>query len=470
MKNLFPLFILFFAVSINAATFTVTRSDDRDAVCISGVDCSLREAINAANIREFDDNVDFAPGITNIVLTDEIQIGRENSDNYGSLSIRGSGANVLTIDGGVGTNRIFYINFRKNVIISGMTLTGGNGTGAMDSGSGGAIYSQGLEVMLRDVHVTGNTATSGGGAFFRDYSSATRISNSTFSGNTANVGAGFFCDGSLAIVNSTISDNTADLTAGGIMFTGLARLVNVTITNNKANNGGGITKFGNGTINISNTIIAGNTATSGVAPDIRFESGSFSSVGGNLVGDSIGDSTNTGVNYISYRTSDIRDVDPRLDTLKLNGGTTPNHALLAGSPAIDAGLNALAFDPFNGNPLLTDQRGFRRIFDGNNDGVAVVDIGAFEVQQTPTAAMVSLSGKVTDGRRGIANATVQLTSQDGITQAVRTNFFGNFRFDEVAAGEMYVITVQAKRFRFNPLIINVTEDLEGINFVAQRTY
>jgi len=106
---------------------------------------------------------------------------------------------------------------------------------------------------------------------------------------------------------------------------------------------------------------------------------------------------------------------------------------------------------------------------GEDEWIGIDDISVTGMLN-PTAAMVSLSGKVTDGRRGIANATVQLTSQDGITQAVRTNFFGNFRFDEVAAGEMYVITIQAKRFRFNPLIINVTEDLEGINFVAQRTY
>ncbi|MDQ3042328.1 MAG: carboxypeptidase-like regulatory domain-containing protein [Acidobacteriota bacterium] len=104
---------------------------------------------------------------------------------------------------------------------------------------------------------------------------------------------------------------------------------------------------------------------------------------------------------------------------------------------------------------------------GEDEWIGVDDISVTGTSN-PTAATVSLSGKVTDGRRGIANATVQLTSQDGTTQAVRTNFFGNFRFDEVAAGEMYVITVQAKRFRFNPLIINVTEDLEGINFVAQQ--
>ena len=70
--------------------------------------------------------------------------------------------------------------------------------------------------------------------------------------------------------------------------------------------------------------------------------------------------------------------DPGLGTLANNGGPTETIALLAGSPAIDAGSNALAVDP-HGSPLTTDQRGagFPRIVNGT------VDIGAFEVQ-TPT--------------------------------------------------------------------------------------
>jgi hypothetical protein len=61
-----------------------------------------------------------------------------------------------------------------------------------------------------------------------------------------------------------------------------------------------------------------------------------------------------------------------------NGGPTQTHALISGSPAIDAGgpvcTNA------DGNPLLTDQRGEARPVDGDGDGQAACDIGAFEVQ------------------------------------------------------------------------------------------
>ena len=62
--------------------------------------------------------------------------------------------------------------------------------------------------------------------------------------------------------------------------------------------------------------------------------------------------------------------------LAFNGGPTQTHALVPGSPAIDAG-GPVCTDA-NGNPLLTDQRGKPRIIDGNGDGTARCDIGAFE--------------------------------------------------------------------------------------------
>ena len=67
-------------------------------------------------------------------------------------------------------------------------------------------------------------------------------------------------------------------------------------------------------------------------------------------------------------------VNPLLAQLKNNGGPTETIGLMGGSPAIDAGSNALAVDPTTGLPLSTDQRGFTRIVNGT------VDMGAFEVQ------------------------------------------------------------------------------------------
>jgi hypothetical protein len=69
-------------------------------------------------------------------------------------------------------------------------------------------------------------------------------------------------------------------------------------------------------------------------------------------------------------TASIALVDPLLGALAFNGGPTPTLALLAGSPAIDAGIDA-------GCPA-TDQRGVARPFDGDGDSTVRCDSGAYE--------------------------------------------------------------------------------------------
>jgi hypothetical protein len=239
--------------------------------------------------------------------------------------------------------------------------------------------------------VTGNSARSnGGGAYFGGFGGNTvRIIDSTFSNNTTSDNCGGFSssDGdNLIVINSTISGNTA-LRGGGFCSSGGTVLRNVTVTaNTSSDGGGGIVKYG-GRLDFGNTIVAGNISSSLFGPEILLFDGTITSSGGNLVGDSMGDSTNTNLPMfpnaplISYQPTDIRDVNPRLGVLTNNGGTTPTHAILPGSPLIDKGLNALAVNPFGGNTALVfDQRGagFARIIDGNNDGTAIVDIGAFE--------------------------------------------------------------------------------------------
>ncbi len=344
-------------------------------MCLLG-DCSFREAINAANAAPSHDTIQFAAGITRITLTIDREIEISNS---GTLTIAGPGANVLTIDGGAGINRIFYTNF-ATATIAGVTLTGGGGFGPINSFAGGAIFARGGSLTLDGVHVTGNSAPhgSGGGALFIGEGSSHRIINSTFSGNTSSNCAGFrINDGTLSVVNSTISGNTATSIGGGLCNAGNTTLRNVTITNNTAAFGGGINQSYRST-NLANTIVAGNTATSrGI--EIENEGGSVTSAGRNLIGDSAG-------NYgaITYHSTDIRDVDPRIGILEDNGGTTPTHALFTGSPAIDA-IPVSDCKDATGVVIATDQRGSAR-----PDGPGC-DIGSYEGSIMPDLEAPALS-------------------------------------------------------------------------------
>src|SRR5262245_41235840 len=144
---------------VSAATFAVNDAGDAgDGTC--DATCTLRDAIDDANNLAGNDTIVFAAGLTTITLTNEIVI-----QNNGSLTINGLGANVFTIDGGAGTNRIFQTN-SATVTIAGVTLTGGNGTGGTSSGIGGAIFAFGGSLMLERVHITGNSSHDGGGVNF----------------------------------------------------------------------------------------------------------------------------------------------------------------------------------------------------------------------------------------------------------------------------------------------------------------
>jgi hypothetical protein len=123
--------------------------------------------------------------------------------------------------------------------------------------------------------------------------------------------------------------------------------------------------------------------------------------------------------------------------------------------------------------LLTDQRGagFTRSADGNGDSIQVVDIGAYELQQplSPTAATVSISGRVmTAGGGSITNARLTLTDSQGNVGTTTTDSSGNYRFDDVQAGETYILTATGKRYSFSqPVqVLNINEETNQVNFIA----
>ena len=373
-------------------TFVVTRSDDRNATCIQGAapDCSLREAVKAANAASSDDVITFDGSLQGqgaITLTSEIVI-----NNAGTLTINGQ--NYSQAITGYFATRIFYIN-GATVNLRVLALERGNGVGATGSGSGGAIHVNGGSLTLDTVRLSGNNAANSGGAVTYNGGGNHLIINSTFEANYSDVCGAIAAFGTstskVTIVNSTISGNRGNGSGsegtGGICNSRTMTVRNSTITDNVSKlgtAGGGIRNYAGGQINIGNTIIAGNRAA--VNPEI-FNQGVITSTGNNLIGDSAGDAAATST-AITYQTTDIRDKNPLLapliyaDTLQF-GAFTQTHALRKGSPAIDAGDNAKAINTFNNTSLTTDQRSSQRIVDGDGNGSATVDIGAFEVQTPP---------------------------------------------------------------------------------------
>src|SRR5262249_48980985 len=150
-----------------------------------------------------------------------------------------------------------------------------------------------------------------------------------------------------------------------------------TITHNAAVVGGGVAfeAFDSSSRDLfRNTIVAGNQAASG--PDVN---GNVTSLGYNLIGQTDGstgwlgtDHTGTGANPL----------DPQLGPLQDNGGRTPTHALLLGSPAIGMGDPAVQ--------TTTDQRGSVRVYGHSTD------IGAFETEDAVSFRLAAPS-QVTAG-------------------------------------------------------------------------
>lgn len=87
----------------------------------------------------------------------------------------------------------------------------------------------------------------------------------------------------------------------------------------------------------------------------------------------------------------------------------------------------------------------------------------------PTAASVNIGGRVrTATSRGIQNAVITITSSNGSTRTARSSTFGYYRFEGVAAGETYIVSISAKRFFFGQptIVIGVFDEINDLDFVA----
>lgn len=257
-----------------------------------------------------------------------------------------------------------------------LTLTSSsvsNNTAGVD---GGGLHVSGVsDVSATFTTLDSNTASGQGGGIFQSSTGTVEITSSTVSRNEAASGGGIYSEEGFSFLNSTLSTNTATGNGGGLHNNDTSNnglnvsLESATIFGNTAGGtGGGVQNDSlSGPVNVRNTIIARNTAPT----DVDVSGVQFASQGNNLIGDRGSVTTDfvdgVGGNIVGTTGSEV---DPLLGVLQNNGGATETHSLQFGSPARDGGSNV--------GVQLTDQRGFARVFDGDGNGLATIDVGAFE--------------------------------------------------------------------------------------------
>ena len=294
--------------------------------------------------------------------------------NFSNLTINDSVLrnNTAARGGGIAHHGQQSLTIERSTISDNRAIAGD--TSSLADGGGGILQANG-RLTLRDSTVQNNiSASQGGGLSLLPFaqssgSNPVRIERSLVVGNSAQGNGGGISvegknGGSVVIENSTVSTNFATTQGGGIDVRNLQLPVVLratTIASNRSQRGGGVMsddKTTGATMEATHSIFANNVGGN-CDFEQKFRDSSF-----NLSSDSL----------CSFGGSNNREnVGAKLGPLQFNGGPTQTHALLPGSPAIDAGRAT-------GCPA-TDQRGVARPQNGT------CDIGAYEFDgslPTPT--------------------------------------------------------------------------------------
>ncbi|MCX6583203.1 MAG: Ig-like domain-containing protein [Candidatus Aminicenantes bacterium] len=314
------------------------------------------------------------------------------------------------------------------------------------------------------IPVAGNQGYGGdGGGIFNDYNVNLTMTGCTVNDNISSTGlfpsgrGGGICNrGNITMTQCTVSGNQSGTGhygsyGGGLFTSGNSQLIGVTLVDNTAGGsictmevrGGGICN--EGSITLKNTIVADNRVTShGDGPDCY---GALNWVSYSLIEDT-GDYT-----IIHSQQTNILGKDPVLGPLQNNGGPTFTHALLTGSPAIDAG---------NSYNLSEDQRGYTRPID--IPGIANVsdgaDIGAYEFN-----ASYSIAGTVTYGGSGMPGVTLTFSNNGGSTTTDSNGHYSHTVFYNWSGA----VTPTDEGYTFTPASRNyttVTANLSDQDYTA----
>ena len=255
------LFLITFSLAgfASAATFTVTKTaDTNDGAC--NADCSLREALVAANAAPNADVIEFEATVFSTPQTIVLNGTNLTIAELTSLTINGPGSSLLTISAN-GLSRVFIAEAGTTTTIRNLTIANGRAT---TNGGGAGVYQAGGALAIENVVFSNNTSVGEGGAIYAVSGSMT-VTGSTFANNRSDLEGGAIAGNTfsgdpppITISNSTFTGNSSIGRAGGAISGILTLIVSdSTFTNNSAPSGGAASSG-----SFTNVTFNNNTATS----------------------------------------------------------------------------------------------------------------------------------------------------------------------------------------------------------------
>ena len=276
-KPVLSTLLLAVTAAASAADLVVTKTEDsNDGVC--NADCSLREAIQHANLTSGEDRIVLPAGTFRLTLAPlregDTIVEEDNNLNgdldvmYHDLHIVGAGKGKTFIDA-AGNSRLFDVHVATRLRLEHLALRNGR-----TSGYGGAVRNRG-ELQLNQVAVSTNAMRGeiGGGGAIANFGRLD-VASSRFNGNSTQGAAGYGEGGAiynqrsgwLRVRNSTFTANISyddlDTGRGGAVYNeGVADLARSSFTSNKGGeygNGSAILNAEGGFISLTNATLSGN--------------------------------------------------------------------------------------------------------------------------------------------------------------------------------------------------------------------